>query len=109
MPVKYFIAKDKYIHRVTSFNGYGEPDTSKREDIKKVKMDRYILTYMKFLGFDGVSNKTEARKKAPFTVEFLEAQYKTLYKKEDIELDEDILFKSLREVGRIQKLQTQPK
>jgi hypothetical protein len=105
---KYHIGKDKYVYKILERNGHGEPAISKRQKLDTVTQSLYIVQYMRYLGFI-IEDMGKAKETAPFTVQFLQAQYLTLYKGKDIEIDEDVLFKSLREVGRVQKELSKPK
>lgn len=84
MVMTYAIGKNRYIYK----------DGRKVENITK---RRYVSEYLKFLGFSETTID-----KATFTKKVLSAQYLVLYQQKDIEIDEDILFKSLREIKRVQ-------
>lgn len=102
MTSNYHIGKGKYLYVVTDYNARGEPNTSKREDPEKVTPELYITTSLGYLGFPPLTIE-EAKVKCPYTVQYLDGVYRTLYLNEDVELDEDIIRLSLREVGRAQK------
>lgn len=108
MTADYFIGKDKFVHKVTERDGFGDPLNSLRAREDEISETTYIETFLLFLGF-AVKNLEEAQEVCPFTVEYLKGQYLTLYKGEDVEVEEETLHMSLREVGRQQKKNSEAK